>query len=187
MLFFISFYPFFNRHFVSVILKTIVQLILQSQQNSELLLVRQTFLRHLTALCTRSPDNRRIILQMSVWQDWLLGLAPVYPQHGSDAACLADVVRLLCCLLQHALRREYGGWRVWIDTLAILHARASRELAGRRLSAAAAMATMTSDAGLVASRPACQALANGGRRGTVGFCHFEALFTPSRHRITQTG
>ena len=30
-------------------------------------------------------------------------------------------------LLHHAIKYEYGGWRVWIDTLAILHSKVSYE------------------------------------------------------------
>ncbi len=30
---------------------------------------------------------------------------------------------LLKILLYHAIKYEYGGWRVWIDTLSILHGR----------------------------------------------------------------
>ncbi|CAF5068562.1 unnamed protein product, partial [Rotaria socialis] len=27
----------------------------------------------------------------------------------------------------HAIKFEYGGWRVWIDTLSILHGRITKE------------------------------------------------------------
>lgn len=26
-------------------------------------------------------------------------------------------------LLHHAIKHEYGGWRVWVDTLAIVHSK----------------------------------------------------------------
>ena len=28
-------------------------------------------------------------------------------------------------LLHHAIKFEYGGWRVWVDTLAIVHSKVS--------------------------------------------------------------
>lgn len=28
-------------------------------------------------------------------------------------------------LLHHAIKHEYGGWRVWVDTLAIVHSKVS--------------------------------------------------------------
>ncbi len=30
-------------------------------------------------------------------------------------------------LLHHAIKYEYGGWRVWVDTLAIVHSKVSYE------------------------------------------------------------
>jgi hypothetical protein len=30
-------------------------------------------------------------------------------------------------LLHHAIKFEYGGWRVWVDTLAIVHSKVSYE------------------------------------------------------------
>ena len=34
---------------------------------------------------------------------------------------------LLRMLLHHAIKYEYGGWRVWVDTLAIVHSKVSFE------------------------------------------------------------
>ena len=30
-------------------------------------------------------------------------------------------------LLHHAIKFEYGGWRVWVDTLAIVHSKVSKK------------------------------------------------------------
>jgi neurobeachin len=65
----------------------------------------------------------RIILQMSVWQEYLLGLAYVYPNNDQQTEITDRVFELLKILLHHAIKFEFGGWRVWIDTLAILHGR----------------------------------------------------------------
>ncbi|VDL88521.1 unnamed protein product [Schistocephalus solidus] len=69
----------------------------------------------------------RAILQMSVWQDWVIGLASLFPTTRQNAFATATVMEILRVLLYHALRYEYGGWRVWIDTLAILHSRIAFE------------------------------------------------------------
>ena len=63
---------------------------------------------------------------MSVWQDYLLGLAYVYPSNEQQTEITDRVFELLKILLHHAVKFELGGWRVWIDTLAILHGRVTR-------------------------------------------------------------
>ena len=62
---------------------------------------------------------------MSVWQDNLLGLAYVYPINDQQNEITDRVFELLKILLHHAIKFETGGWRVWIDTLSILHGRVS--------------------------------------------------------------
>ena len=74
----------------------------------------------------------RTILQMSVWQDWLFSLARVYPSSTVDKEISSLVMELFRILLYHAIRLEYGGWRVWIDTLSILHTRVGCEKHKRR-------------------------------------------------------
>jgi hypothetical protein len=60
---------------------------------------------------------------MSVWQDWLFSMAYVYPQNQDQQKITEMVMALFRMLLHHAIKFEYGGWRVWIDTLAILHSK----------------------------------------------------------------
>ena len=68
----------------------------------------------------------RTVLQMSVWQDWLFTMAYIYP-HNSEQQKITDMVMsLFRMLLHHAIKYEFGGWRVWIDTLAILHSKVGR-------------------------------------------------------------
>ncbi|BHF59417.1 protein kinase A binding [Sparganum proliferum] len=109
------------------LLKTIALLIIHAKRTPELLQVRQTFLEHLLSLCINHDENRRAILQMSVWQDWVIGLASLFPTTRQNSFATATVMEILRVLLYHALRYEYGGWRVWIDTLAILHSRIAFE------------------------------------------------------------
>lgn len=64
---------------------------------------------------------------MSVWQDWLISLAYFYPKN-EDQEFVSDLVyKIFSILLFHAIRIEYGGWRVWVDTLAITHSKVSLE------------------------------------------------------------
>lgn len=60
---------------------------------------------------------------MSVWQEYLLSLAYVYPTDDIQIEITDRVFGLLKILLHHAIKYEFGGWRVWIDTLSILHGR----------------------------------------------------------------
>lgn len=64
---------------------------------------------------------------MSVWQEFLIGLAYVYPIDQEEIEITDLVFKLFKILLHHAVKYEYGGWRVWIDTLSILHSRVSKE------------------------------------------------------------
>ncbi|CAF5108045.1 unnamed protein product, partial [Rotaria sp. Silwood1] len=75
----------------------------------------------------RKPTVGLIILQISVWQEYLLGLAYVYPLNDQQIAVTDRIFELLKILLHHAIKFEFGGWRVWIDTLSILHGRVTKE------------------------------------------------------------
>lgn len=85
--------------------------------------LRRLFITDLWNLIVGSKENRRIILQMSVWQHWLINLLDSTIE---DSQLLRDqVLAIFRVLLYHAIRYEYGGWRVWIDTLAIIHTKVS--------------------------------------------------------------
>ena len=64
---------------------------------------------------------------MSVWQEFLIGMAHVYPIDQEEIEITNLVFEVFKILLHHAIKFEYGGWRVWIDTLSILHSRVSKE------------------------------------------------------------
>ena len=72
---------------------------------------------------TVALSTARTVLQMSVWQDWLFSMAYVYPRSDEEQQVTELVMTLFRMLLHHAIKYEYGGWRVWIDTLAILHSK----------------------------------------------------------------
>ncbi|KAM3722837.1 putative neurobeachin [Dirofilaria immitis] len=108
-------------------LKVITNLITQSENNLELMKVKRIFLEDLLRMCEQSRENRRTILQMSVWQEWLISLAYIFPKNEDEAGISELVYRIFAQLLFHAIYLEYGGWRVWVDTLAIAHSKVSWE------------------------------------------------------------
>uniref|UniRef100_A0A1I8AI95 Putative neurobeachin homolog n=1 Tax=Steinernema glaseri TaxID=37863 RepID=A0A1I8AI95_9BILA len=110
-----------------VLLKVIANLISQSQPHPEVLQVRTVFLQSIIRLCESSKENRRTILQMSVWQEWLINLSFAFPENEEEKRIAELCYRVFGILLYHAIRLEYGGWRVWVDTLAIAHSKVSRE------------------------------------------------------------
>jgi hypothetical protein len=112
---------------LSALIKVIATLLRNSPDNVHLYDIKSRFLDDLILLSSTSRENRRIILQMSVWQEYLLGLAYVYPLNDTQIQITDRVFELLRILLHHAIKYEYGGWRVWIDTLSILHGRVTRE------------------------------------------------------------
>ncbi|XP_062619252.1 LOW QUALITY PROTEIN: neurobeachin-like, partial [Saccostrea cucullata] len=111
----------------SAILKVVATMIRQSKLSPVVMEVKRCFLSDLTILCNNNRDNRRTVLQMSVWQDWLFTLAYIYPRNEEEQKITDMVMALFRMLLHHAIKFEFGGWRVWIDTLAILHSKVAYE------------------------------------------------------------
>lgn len=111
----------------SAILKVVATMIRQSKPTAEVAEVKKTFLSDLTILCNNNRENRRTVLQMSVWQDWLFSLSYIYSRNDEEKKVTDMVMALFRMLLHHAIKYEYGGWRVWIDTLAILHSKVAYE------------------------------------------------------------
>jgi hypothetical protein len=113
-----------NRQFIfAVILKVVATLIRQSKQTEQLLEVKKLFLSDMTLLCNNNRENRRTVLQMSVWQEWLIAMAYIHPKNTEEQKISDMVYSLFRMLLHHAIKHEYGGWRVWVDTLAIVHSK----------------------------------------------------------------
>jgi hypothetical protein len=107
----------------TVILKVVATLIRQSKQTEQLLEVKKLFLSDMTLLCNNNRENRRTVLQMSVWQEWLIAMAYIHPKNTEEQKISDMVYSLFRMLLHHAIKHEYGGWRVWVDTLAIVHSK----------------------------------------------------------------
>ncbi|KAG7161696.1 Neurobeachin-like 1, partial [Homarus americanus] len=110
-----------------MILKVCATLIRQSKPSDSLMEVKKLFLSDMTLLCNNNRDNRRTVLQMSVWQEWLIALAYIHPRSTEEQKISDMVYSLFRMLLHHAIKFEYGGWRVWVDTLAIVHSKVSYE------------------------------------------------------------
>lgn len=121
-----TFYKFIYVYF-AVILKVVATLVRQSKQNEQLLDVKKLFLSDMTLLCNNNRENRRTVLQMSVWQEWLIAMAYIHPKNAEEQKISDMVYSLFRMLLHHAVKHEYGGWRVWVDTLAIVHSKVSYE------------------------------------------------------------
>jgi len=83
--------------------------------------LRILFLDDLIRLFTASHENRKVMLQQSVWQDWLLALGALKPANQDEFTCQEKVYQLLNILLHHSIKWEWGGWRVWVDTMALIH------------------------------------------------------------------
>ena len=61
-------------------------------------------------------------------------MAYIHPRSAEEQRVSEMVFNLFRMLLHHAIKAEYGGWRVWVDTLAIVHSKVSsgRHCAGLR-------------------------------------------------------
>ncbi|KAI1731764.1 concanavalin a-like lectin/glucanases superfamily domain-containing protein [Ditylenchus destructor] len=116
-------------------LKVIATAIMQSEECPELIRVKKIFLTDIIQLCKDCRENRRVVLQMSVWQEWLISLAYIFPETVEEEEVSNLVYELFSILLFHAIRLEYGGWRVWVDTLAITHSKVSWHKYRRKLAA----------------------------------------------------
>uniref|UniRef100_H2YT40 BEACH domain-containing protein n=1 Tax=Ciona savignyi TaxID=51511 RepID=H2YT40_CIOSA len=89
--------------------------------------LKLTYLNDLLLLFQMSRDNRRILLQQSVWQDWMLELGYLKPCSVQERDCQELIYSIFKVLLYHAIKLEWGGWRVWVDTLAIVHSKVSKD------------------------------------------------------------
>ncbi|XP_068720916.1 lipopolysaccharide-responsive and beige-like anchor protein [Montipora capricornis] len=87
--------------------------------------LKRKFLSDLVLLLNHNQVNRSLILQLSCWQDWLFALAHVEPANAEENRITDTVFSLFRMLLHHAFQEEREGWRIWVDTLAILHGKVS--------------------------------------------------------------
>ncbi|KAJ7409171.1 hypothetical protein WISP_116325 [Willisornis vidua] len=83
------------------------------------------FLKHL------APKS---LLQCSVWQEWMLSLCCFNPKTSEEQKITEMVYTIFRILLYHAIKYEWGGWRVWVDTLSITHSKVTFEMHKESLS-----------------------------------------------------
>uniref|UniRef100_A0A4W3I384 Neurobeachin n=1 Tax=Callorhinchus milii TaxID=7868 RepID=A0A4W3I384_CALMI len=110
------------------ILKVIATLLRGSPQIPETTEVRRVFLSDMIKLFNSSRENRRSLLQCSVWQEWMLSLCYVSPKNSEEQKITEMVYAIFRILLYHAVKYEWGGWRVWVDTLSITHSKVTYEM-----------------------------------------------------------
>uniref|UniRef100_I3JUT2 LPS responsive beige-like anchor protein n=1 Tax=Oreochromis niloticus TaxID=8128 RepID=I3JUT2_ORENI len=109
------------------ILKVIAALLKNSPPSQESMEVRRVFLSDMIKLFNNSRENRRSLLQCSVWQEWMLSLCFINPQNNEEQKITEMVYAIFRILLYHAIKYEWGGWRVWVDTLSITHSKVRAE------------------------------------------------------------
>ncbi|KAG9344065.1 hypothetical protein JZ751_012544 [Albula glossodonta] len=109
------------------ILKVIAALLKNAPQNPETMEVRRIFLSDMIKMFNNSRENRRSLLQCSVWQDWMLSLCFINPRSSEEQKITEMVYAIFRILLYHAIKYEWGGWRVWVDTLSITHSKVTFE------------------------------------------------------------
>uniref|UniRef100_A0A8C6P708 Neurobeachin n=1 Tax=Nothobranchius furzeri TaxID=105023 RepID=A0A8C6P708_NOTFU len=110
-----------------MILKVVATLLRNSPPSTELMEVRRLFLSDMIKLFSNSRENRRCLLQCSVWQDWMFSLGYINPKNSEEQKITEMVYNVFRILLYHAIKYEWGGWRVWVDTLSIAHSKVTYE------------------------------------------------------------
>ncbi|KAL2096596.1 hypothetical protein ACEWY4_008744 [Coilia grayii] len=110
-----------------MILKVVATLLKNSTPSAELMEVRRLFLSDMIKLFSNSRENRRCLLQCSVWQDWMFSLGYINPKNSEEQKIMEMVYNIFRILLYHAIKYEWGGWRVWVDTLSIAHSKVTYE------------------------------------------------------------
>ncbi|KAL4647760.1 neurobeachin isoform X7 [Arapaima gigas] len=110
-----------------MILKVVATLLKNSNPSTELMEVRRLFLSDMIKLFSNSRENRRCLLQCSVWQDWMFSLGYINPKNPEEQKITEMVYNIFRILLYHAIKYEWGGWRVWVDTLSIAHSKVTYE------------------------------------------------------------
>ncbi|XP_062288944.1 lipopolysaccharide-responsive and beige-like anchor protein isoform X3 [Scomber scombrus] len=116
------------------ILKVIAALLKHSPPSPESMEVRRVFLSDMIKLFNNSRENRRSLLQCSVWQEWMLSLCYINPRNSEEQKITEMVYAIFRILLYHAIKYEWGGWRVWVDTLSITHSKVTFEQHKENLS-----------------------------------------------------
>lgn len=55
----------------------------------------------------------------------MFSLGYINPKNSDEQKITEMVYNIFRILLYHAIKYEWGGWRVWVDTLSIAHSKVS--------------------------------------------------------------
>lgn len=55
----------------------------------------------------------------------MFSLGYINPKNSEEQKITEMVYNIFRILLYHAIKHEWGGWRVWVDTLSIAHSKVS--------------------------------------------------------------
>lgn len=55
----------------------------------------------------------------------MFSLGYINPKNSDEQKITEMVYNIFRILLYHAMKHEWGGWRVWVDTLSIAHSKVS--------------------------------------------------------------
>lgn len=58
----------------------------------------------------------------------MFSLGYINPKNSDEQKITEMVYNIFRILLYHAIKYEWGGWRVWVDTLSIAHSKVSTVL-----------------------------------------------------------
>lgn len=53
----------------------------------------------------------------------MFSLGYINPKNSEEQKIMEMVYNIFRILLYHAIKYEWGGWRVWVDTLSIAHSK----------------------------------------------------------------
>jgi len=67
----------------------------------------------------------------------MFSLGYINPKNSDEQKITEMVYNIFRILLYHAIKYEWGGWRVWVDTLSIAHSKVSTVQQRETLTSAA--------------------------------------------------
>lgn len=69
----------------------------------------------------------------------MFSLCFINPKNSDEQKITEMVYNIFRILLYHAIKYEWGGWRVWVDTLSIAHSKVSIVLCNKEESLTSAV------------------------------------------------
>lgn len=69
----------------------------------------------------------------------MFSLGYINPKNSDEQKITEMMYNIFRILLYHAIKYEWGGWRVWVDTLSIAHSKVSTVLYNKDLTLTSAV------------------------------------------------